>query len=115
MLTIKPSLTALILGLGLLVSACAGQDGTRISSPPLADLKAATEAKPLPTPDTVTDSEADARYNASVENWGDRVSSAGVRLCLWFQEVGVSSIECTPWLGQNNKGERGESEGSEQT
>lgn len=57
--------------------------------PPSADLEAATETKPKPTPDIVTDPQANERYNAAVESWGDRVSDAGRRLCDWSVELGA--------------------------
>lgn len=56
--------------------------------PPAADVEAATEAKPRPTPDIVTDAQANARYSASVESWGERVQAAGVRVCKWLNSVG---------------------------
>ena len=69
----------------LLVSACGGSGGY----PPLADLKAVTEAKPVPTDEIATDPVAEANYNASVEGWGDRIRSAGIRLCKFFDETGM--------------------------
>jgi hypothetical protein len=61
--------------------------------PPRADLVAATEAKPRPTADIVTDSKASAEYNAAVESWGDRVGAAGGRLCRYFREIGMK-VDC---------------------
>lgn len=70
------------------VSAC----GSSAGYPPLADLKAVTEAKPIPDDAILTDPVADAHYNASVESWGDRVQSAGVRLCRFFRETGMKGV-----------------------
>lgn len=56
--------------------------------PPAADVEAAQEGKPRPTLAIVTDPVARERYNADVENWGDRVQSAGVRLCHWLNDRG---------------------------
>lgn len=52
-----------------------------------------TEAKPVPDDAIATDPAADAHYNASVESWGDRVSSAGVRLCSFFRGTGMKGVD----------------------
>ncbi len=70
----------------LAVSGCAEP---RWSYPPLADLSAASEAKPAPTADITTSARAGADYSAAVEAWGDRVSAAGGRLCRYFVSLGV--------------------------
>ena len=49
--------------------------------PPVDDLKAAVEPKPMPGDDIATSDQANADYNAAIEAWGDRISSAGARLC----------------------------------
>jgi hypothetical protein len=49
-----------------------------------------TEPKPVPSDEIATDPVAEAHYNASVESWGDRLRSAGVRLCKFFDETGMS-------------------------
>lgn len=54
---------------------------------------AAVESKPLPTEAIVTDPAASARYNASVEAWGDRLRSAGLRLCRYFKATGMR-VDC---------------------
>ena len=59
------------------------------SYPPSADVEAVTSPKPQPTPDIVTDPQANARYNAAVESWGDTIHAAGVRICLWAQQSGA--------------------------
>lgn len=61
--------------------------------PPRADLIAVTEPKPIPGDDIVTDPAASARYNSAVEGWGDRLHSAGVRLCRYFERQGMK-LEC---------------------
>jgi hypothetical protein len=63
--------------------------------PPLADLKAATEPKPRPTIEIVTDPQANERYNAAVEVWGDSVLDAGRRVCSWAEDMGAKlPFEC---------------------
>lgn len=74
----------------LLASACVSAGGF----PPPADLQAATEAKPVPGDEIATDAEAEAHYNAAVEGWGDRISSAGARLCRFFQRRKMPGLMC---------------------
>jgi hypothetical protein len=63
--------------------------------PPSVDLEAVTAVKPKPTPDIVTDPQANERYNAAVEGWGDRVQSAGQRICQWAVDMGAKlPFEC---------------------
>lgn len=63
--------------------------------PPTVDLQTATEPKPKPTPDIVTDPQANERYNAAVESWGDRKLSAGERICTWAKDMGMKlPFEC---------------------
>lgn len=76
----------------LLASGCASSGGY----PPLADLKAATEAKPLPDDAIATDPVAEAHYNASVESWGDRLHSAGARLCRFFSRTDMPGVDFCP-------------------
>jgi len=77
--------------LSALLTACASHGP--ISTPPPADIMAAVESKPLPTEAIVTDPAASARYNASVEAWGDRLRSAGLRLCRYFKATGMR-VDC---------------------
>ena len=79
-----------LLLLPLIASACATQ-ASRF--PPRADIEAATEAKPAPTAEIVTSSQASDRYNVEVESWGDRVSAAGGRLCRYFKRTGMA-VDC---------------------
>lgn len=62
--------------------------------PSRADVLAATEKKPAPTADIVTDPTASALYNAKIEAWGDRVRSAGVRMCRYFKRTGMGDLTC---------------------
>lgn len=77
----------------VIINLTACTERPQIGVPPIADIHAATEAKPRPTSDILTDPAADARYNAAVEGWGERVRAAGVRVCRFYQRVGVK-VEC---------------------
>lgn len=44
------------------------------------------EAKPTPTIDILTDSDAEARYNSAVEAWGERGWTAIARICQWAKD-----------------------------
>lgn len=68
----------------LLASACATPGEL---PPPVADLTAVTETKPIPGDEIATSQKAADDYSASVEGWGDRVSAAGARLCRWVESV----------------------------
>lgn len=72
------------------MSGCASSGGF----PPLAELKAVTEAKPIPGDEIASDPAAEAHYNASVEAWGDRLSSAGGRLCRFFERLKMPALSC---------------------
>ena len=76
----------------LLASACGNSGGY----PPLADLKAVTEPKPVPGDEIATDPAAEAHYNAAVEGWGDRLFSAGGRLCRFFRETRMPGVDFCP-------------------
>ena len=67
----------------------AARERTSIAIPPAADIRAAIEPKPQPTEEILTSSRAEADYNAALEAWGDRVRSAGVRICQWSQAAGA--------------------------
>jgi hypothetical protein len=62
--------------------------------PPVADLKAAVEPKPVPGDDTATSQQAHDLYSADVEGWGDRVSSAGGRICRWAERTYRIKVGC---------------------
>lgn len=76
------------LALCLLLSGCASHPVV-IGRPPAADLVAVTEQKPKPTADILTSPAASDRFNSALESWGDRVHSAGVRLCRYFKDTGM--------------------------
>lgn len=81
----------LALAMLLLASGCTTSGAIH---PPVDDLKAATEAKPVPADDIATSDQASADYSAAIEGWGDRVSSAGGRLCRWNKRTFKLSIAC---------------------
>ena len=56
--------------------------------PPSADLQAVTEPQPKPSPAIATDPQANARYVAETDRWGNRVRNAGVRICEWVIDMG---------------------------
>lgn len=85
-----------LLPIVLLASACASSGGF----PPRADLAAATEAKPVPGDEIATDPVAEAHYNADVEAWGDRLQSAGGRLCRFFARRRMPGLTCQAEAGQ---------------
>lgn len=58
-----------------------------------------TEAKPVPSAAIATDPEAAAKYDASVELWGERLRAAGIRLCRFFDETGMAGLDCPPAEG----------------
>lgn len=87
---LRPVALSALLPMLLLVSGCGSSGGY----PPLADLQAVTEAKPVPSDAIATDPQAEAHYNADVEGWGDRVSSAGKRLCRFFERVKMPGVVC---------------------
>lgn len=62
--------------------------------PPVDDLKAAVEPKPVPSDDIATSDQANADYNASLEAWGDRISSAGARICRWSERTYKIKVGC---------------------
>lgn len=79
-----------IVAVALSLTACTTTGGY----PPLADIQAVTEAKPLPTAAILTDPAADARYNASIEATLDRVHAAGLRLCRFYARTGMPGADC---------------------
>lgn len=62
--------------------------------PPVADLKAAVEPKPIPSDDIATSQKAADDYSASVEGWGDRISAAGGRICRWSERTYKLKLGC---------------------
>lgn len=85
----------MMLTVALLASACHGPGPTSTPLPPVADVEAATEPKPLPPVTIATDAKANAQYSADVESWGERVRSAGVRVCEWLNAaVKTADYQC---------------------
>ena len=78
---------ALAAGMLLTASAC-GEPTPIVLYPPAIDVEAATEPKPVPPMEIATSEEAALAYDLELEAWGERVQSAGVRLCKWFNEQG---------------------------
>ena len=80
----QPTIKLTLLGALLLASAY----GRPVSTPPppAADVEAVTEAKPLPSPEAVTDAKAKARDDEAIESWGERIRAAGVNLCLLLSD-----------------------------
>lgn len=62
--------------------------------PPSADLKAVTEPKPVPSDEIATSQKAADLYSAEIEAWGDRISSAGGRLCRWVERTHKVKVGC---------------------
>lgn len=62
--------------------------------PPVPDLVAVTEAKPVPTEDIATSQQAYDLYQSDLEAWGDRISAAGARICRWSQSVYKVKVTC---------------------
>lgn len=73
----------------LTLAACA----TTGAEPPRADIIALTEAKPIPPPEILTDPTASDRHNNAIESYADRLHSAGLRLCRYFERTGMD-INC---------------------
>ena len=77
----------------LLASACPKPVSTPL--PPAQDVEGATETKPLPSPEAVFDAKAKARDDAALEAWGERLRSAGVRVCEWLNAASKDAdYEC---------------------
>lgn len=77
-----PMRLAMVAAVPLIASGCDRPVSTPL--PPAADVEAATEPKPLPPVSIVTDEAAALQYDLAVEAWGERVRSAGVRVCEWL-------------------------------
>lgn len=61
--------------------------------PPVADVNAVVERKPIPTADVLTDPAASDRHLSAVEAWADRIHDAGLRLCRFYKRTGME-IDC---------------------
>ena len=78
-----------ILALALLCASCG--EHPAVGLPPAADVAAVVEKKPAPTEAILTDPNASSRYNKAIETWGDRISTAGGRLCRYFKRLGMKA------------------------
>lgn len=58
----------------------------------------------MPTDAIATDPTAEAHYNAAVEGWGDRLFSAGGRLCRFFARMDMPGVDFCP-AATGNEGE----------
>jgi hypothetical protein len=76
----------------LLASGCASSG----AFPPPADLAALIEPKPIPGDEIASDSVAEARYNAALESWGERLSAAGGRLCRFYRRLSMPGLAPCP-------------------
>jgi hypothetical protein len=80
----------------LIALALAGCNSTKgailVGHPPRADVVAVTEAKPIAGAEILAP-QGNARYNSAVSAWGDRISSAGLRLCRFFESGGMD-VDC---------------------
>lgn len=72
------------------LNACA----TSSALPPRADIIAVIEPKPIPPVDILTDPAASDLHNSRIEGWGERLQSAGLRLCRYFERMGMRDIAC---------------------
>lgn len=85
----------LTLPLLLLASGCGDSRPVSVSVfPPSADMRAATEPKPVPGAEIVTDPVARENYNAAVEVWGEAIWRAAGRICRHAVENGADFDFC---------------------
>ena len=75
----------------MLASACATPAEIH---PPVDDLKAVVEPKPVPTDEIATSQKAADDFSVSIESWGDRISAAGGRICRWSERTYKVRIGC---------------------
>ena len=79
----------------LLVTGCAERAIPVQSFPASVDLQSVTEPKPRPSPVIVTDPQANARYDAAIEGWGEGLLASGRRICEWAKGMGYKlPFEC---------------------
>jgi hypothetical protein len=89
--TFKSWFSALCAPSLLLLSGCQTPESIH---PPVADLQAAVEPKPVPSDDIATSQKAADDFSASIEAWGDRISAAGGRICRWSERVYKVKVGC---------------------
>lgn len=80
-----------VIGITISLAAC---QHTTAGFPPAKDVQAMVESKPVPTEAILTDPAASARYNASIEAWGDRISSAAAIVCRNLVKQGMAGVTC---------------------
>jgi predicted small lipoprotein YifL len=81
-----------VMGIALTLAACGPRPP--VGYPLAKDVQAMVERKPAPTEDILTDPNASARYNASIEAWGDRISSAAGIVCRNLVSQGMTGVDC---------------------
>lgn len=86
-------LTVVMFVLCVALIAIAGCSTTPSTYPPRVDLEAVSEAKPVPPITILTDPAASELHASRVEGWGDRIHSAGLRLCRYFERTGMD-VDC---------------------
>jgi hypothetical protein len=50
----------------------------------------------VPGDEIATDPVAEARYNAALESWGERLAAAGARLCRFYRRTGMRGLASCP-------------------
>lgn len=81
-----------VMGIALALAACGPRP--QVGYPLAKDVQAMVERKPAPTEDILTDPAASTRYNAAVEAWGDRISSAAGIVCRNLVSQGMAGVNC---------------------
>ena len=77
------------------MSACDKPEPISAPLPPAQDVEAATEPKPRPPIDIVESEAASLAYDNAIEAWGERVQSAGVRICEWLNAAStIADYKC---------------------
>ncbi|WP_285020214.1 hypothetical protein [Novosphingobium sp. fls2-241-R2A-195] len=81
-----------VMGITVALAACGPRP--QVGYPLPKDVQAMVERKPAPTEDILTDPAASARYNATIEAWGDRISSAAGIVCRNLISQGMAGVNC---------------------
>ena len=76
-----------------LIIALAGCQHIAPGHPAAKDVQAMVERKPAPTDDILTPG-GSTRYNAEIEAWGDRISSAAGIVCRNLVAQGMAGVKC---------------------
>lgn len=65
-----------------------------IAMPSDADIEAIAKPRPAPeSEDILDDATANAVHEAAKDSWADKVHSAGLRVCRYFERMGAD-VEC---------------------